>query len=60
MNNNFGVIGAGQMGSGIAHIAAIAGYNVTLVDISEEALQKGIANISKNMDRQVSKGALSE
>jgi 3-hydroxybutyryl-CoA dehydrogenase len=60
MNNNFGVIGAGQMGSGIAHIAAIAGYTVTLVDISEEALQKGIANISKNMDRQVSKGALSE
>jgi len=60
MNNNFGVIGAGQMGSGIAHIAAIAGYNVTLVDISEEALQKGIANITKNMDRQVSKGALSE
>jgi 3-hydroxybutyryl-CoA dehydrogenase len=60
MNNNFGVIGAGQMGSGIAHIAAIAGYTVTLVDISEEALQKGIANISKNMDRQVNKGTLSE
>ncbi len=60
MNNNFGVIGAGQMGSGIAHVAAQAGYDVTLADISSEALAKALANIDKNMTRQVSKGTLSE
>ncbi len=54
------VIGAGQMGSGIAHVSAIAGYDVLMVDISDEQLKKALAGIDKNMTRQVSKGALSE
>ena len=48
-----GVIGAGQMGSGIAHVAAMSGYSVILTDISEESLAKGIAGIEKNMKRGV-------
>jgi 3-hydroxyacyl-CoA dehydrogenase len=55
-----GVIGAGQMGSGIAHVCAQAGYEVIISDISAEVLQKSLAGISKNMDRQVQKGKLSE
>jgi 3-hydroxybutyryl-CoA dehydrogenase len=54
------VIGAGAMGNGIAHVFALAGFQVRLVDVSEAALAKGIATITKNMDRQVSKGSLSE
>jgi 3-hydroxybutyryl-CoA dehydrogenase len=54
------VIGAGQMGSGIAHVSAVAGYDVLVVDISDEQLKKALAGIDKNMTRQVSKGALSE
>ncbi len=54
------VIGAGTMGNGIAHIFAQFGYEVSLVDISEAALQQAIASISKNMERQVSKGSLTE
>jgi len=56
MIKTIGVIGAGQMGSGIAHVAAFAGYDVRLSDISEDALKRAIANIGKNLDRQVSKG----
>lgn len=48
------------MGNGIAHVFAQKGYQVTLVDISESALEKALQTIAKNMDRQVSKGALSE
>jgi len=55
-----GVVGAGQMGSGIAHVCAIAGYSVVLADISEEQLKRAIANIDKNMTRQVSRGTLSD
>ncbi|MBK4722099.1 3-hydroxybutyryl-CoA dehydrogenase [Azospirillum sp. YIM DDC1] len=55
-----GIIGAGQMGSGIAHVCAQAGYEVVISDISAEILQKSVAAISKNMDRQVQKGKLSE
>ncbi|MBL8631221.1 MAG: NAD(P)-binding domain-containing protein, partial [Rhodospirillaceae bacterium] len=55
-----GVIGAGQMGSGIAHVSAIAGYDVVMADISEDQLKRAMAAIDKNMTRQVSKGALSE
>ncbi|WP_353857374.1 3-hydroxybutyryl-CoA dehydrogenase [Azospirillum formosense] len=55
-----GVIGAGQMGSGIAHVCALAGYEVVISDISAEILQKSVAAISKNMDRQVQKGKLTE
>ena len=50
-----GVIGAGQMGSGIAHVCALAGYRVKLLDISAEALEKALATIGRNMDRQVAK-----
>ncbi len=55
-----GIIGAGQMGGGIAHVAALAGYDVLLYDISEESIQKGIATITGNMARQVSSGKLDE
>ncbi|MGE4279744.1 MAG: 3-hydroxybutyryl-CoA dehydrogenase [Magnetospirillum sp.] len=55
-----GVIGAGQMGNGIAHVAAAAGFDVVLLDITEEALKKGMATIDKNLTCQVQKGKLSE
>jgi 3-hydroxybutyryl-CoA dehydrogenase len=55
-----GVIGAGQMGGGIAHVAAIAGYNVLLYDVSTEQIENGIATVSGNMARQVSSGKLEE
>jgi len=55
-----GVIGAGQMGNGIAHVAALAGYDVVLTDISDAALDLGIANIRKNLGRMVSKEKISE
>ncbi|NHF71589.1 3-hydroxybutyryl-CoA dehydrogenase [Paracoccus xiamenensis] len=48
-----GVIGAGQMGNGIAHVFALAGYDVLLTDVSEEALKKALATVTKNLDRQV-------
>ena len=51
MIKTIGVIGAGQMGSGIAHVAAFAGYDVRLSDISEDALKRAVANIGKNLDR---------
>jgi len=57
---NITVIGSGTMGNGIAHVFAQCGYNVTLVDISKEALDRGIATITKNLDRQVTKGTLTE
>ncbi len=55
-----GVIGAGQMGNGIAHVAALAGYNVVLYDVSPERTEAGIATINGNMARQVSSGKLGE
>ena len=58
--NNVSVIGAGAMGNGIAHVFALAGFQVQLVDLNEEALSKGISTISKNLDRQVAKGSLTE
>jgi 3-hydroxybutyryl-CoA dehydrogenase len=54
-----GVIGAGTMGNGIAHVSALSGLDVVLVDINAEFLQKGLAVISKNMDRQVEKDKIS-
>ncbi len=50
-----GVIGAGQMGNGIAHVSALAGYEVVLTDVSEAALAKGLAAIEANMTRQVAR-----
>jgi 3-hydroxybutyryl-CoA dehydrogenase len=51
-----GVVGAGQMGNGIAHVFALAGYDVLITDISEESLQKALAVIEKNIERQVARG----
>ncbi|WP_298240162.1 3-hydroxybutyryl-CoA dehydrogenase [uncultured Bradyrhizobium sp.] len=55
-----GVIGAGQMGNGIAHVAALAGFDVVLNDVSAERLKSGMATINGNLARQVSKKAVSE
>ena len=55
---NISVIGSGTMGNGIAHTFAQFGYDVTLIDISEKAIEKGIATIEKNLERQLSKGNL--
>jgi len=57
---NVTVIGAGTMGNGIAHVFAQNDYNVNLVDISEQALEKAIATIGKNLDRQIAKGVIAE
>jgi len=57
---NVAVIGAGTMGNGIAHVFAQFGYNVNLIDVSAPALEKAIATIGKNIDRQVAKGSLTE
>lgn len=57
---NITVIGSGTMGNGIAHTFAQFGYSVNLIDISEQALQKALATIGKNLDRQVSKGSITE
>lgn len=53
-----GIIGAGQMGSGIAHVVALGGYDVLLHDVSPERIDQGIAQIEKNMARQVSRGLI--
>ncbi|CUA93754.1 3-hydroxybutyryl-CoA dehydrogenase [Pannonibacter indicus] len=55
-----GVIGSGQMGSGIAHVCAVAGYQVYLNDLSRDRIESGLASINGNMARQVSKGQISE
>jgi 3-hydroxybutyryl-CoA dehydrogenase len=55
-----GVIGAGQMGTGISHVLALAGYDVVLDDINKDALAKAIGVIEKNMQRQAHKGAITE
>ena len=55
-----GVIGAGQMGGGIAQVAAIAGFKVLLYDISAESIEKGLATISGNMARMVGSGKLDD
>ncbi len=57
---NVSVIGAGQMGNGIAHVFAQGGHTVTLIDVVQAGLDKGLATISKNLDRQVAKGTLTE
>jgi 3-hydroxybutyryl-CoA dehydrogenase len=57
---NVGVIGAGQMGNGIAHVCALAGYNVLMNDVSGERIKAGMATINGNMARQVSKKTITE
>jgi 3-hydroxybutyryl-CoA dehydrogenase len=54
------VIGAGQMGGGIAHVCAAAGHDVLLNDVSEEAVQRGIGVVAKNLERSVAKGRLEQ
>jgi len=58
--NTIGIVGAGQMGSGIAHVCALAGFDVLLNDVSGERVNSGLATINGNMTRQASSGKLSE
>jgi 3-hydroxybutyryl-CoA dehydrogenase len=60
VSERISVIGAGQMGNGIAHVFAQSGFSVTMVDVSSDALEKGMATIEKNLDRQVKKGTITE
>jgi predicted homoserine dehydrogenase-like protein len=55
-----GVIGAGQMGSGIAHVCALNGYDVLLNDVSVDQIDKGLEAVRRGLERQVSKGQISE
>ncbi|MBV8450625.1 MAG: NAD(P)-binding domain-containing protein, partial [Hyphomicrobiales bacterium] len=55
-----GVIGAGQMGAGIAHVSALAGYDVLVNDVSVERVESALATINGNMARQIAKGAISD
>jgi len=55
-----GVVGAGQMGNGIAHVFALAGYDVLITDVSQDALDKAQATIARNLDRQVSRATISD
>jgi len=57
---NIAVIGSGTMGNGIAHVFALYGYKVALIDVAEEALTKGLSTIEKNLKRQVEKGTITE
>src|SRR5205823_12408743 len=60
MIKKIGVIGSGQMGNGIAHVAALAGFDVLLNDISADRLKSGMATINGNLSRQVSKKIITE
>ncbi|MBU3714086.1 MAG: 3-hydroxybutyryl-CoA dehydrogenase [Ferruginibacter sp.] len=57
---NISVIGAGTMGNGIAHVFAQSGFKVTMIDVNPAQLEKALATIAKNIDRQIAKGTLSE
>ncbi len=58
--SSIGVVGAGQMGNGIAHVCALAGYDVVMTDISADALANAVALIDRNIARQVSRGKVTE
>ena len=58
MSEQIAVVGAGQMGGGIAHVAAVSGYPVTMIDVADAALEKGRNTIAANLDRQVKKGRI--
>src|SRR6476620_10742021 len=60
MIKNIAVIGAGTMGNGIAHVFAQTGYKVNLIDVNPSQLEKAVGTISKNLDRQIAKGTLTE
>lgn len=59
-NERVGVIGAGTMGNGIAHVFARSGYSVILCDIEQKFLDRGVATITKNLDRELAKGKITE
>ena len=58
MTDRIAVVGAGQMGNGIAHVFAQSGFDVTMIDVSQEALDRGRSTIAKNLERQVKKGTI--
>jgi 3-hydroxybutyryl-CoA dehydrogenase len=58
MTDRIAVVGAGQMGNGIAHVFAQSGFKVVMIDVSQDALDKGRATIAKNIERQVKKGTI--
>src|SRR5579864_727345 len=58
--NKVGVIGSGQMGNGIAHVAALAGFDVVLNDISADRLKSGMATINGNLSRQVARKVIAD
>ena len=58
--SNVGVVGAGQMGCGIAQVSAAAGYKVTIYDLSKERIEAGLATINGNLARQVTNGKMSD
>src|ERR1043165_7760254 len=60
MINKVGVIGSGQMGNGIAHVAALAGFDVVLSDVSADRMKSALATINGNLSRQVAKGTITE
>jgi 3-hydroxybutyryl-CoA dehydrogenase len=60
MADRIAVIGAGQMGNGIAHVFAQSGFNVVMIDVAQSALDKGRDTIAKNLDRQIKKGTLAD
>ena len=55
-----GIIGAGQMGNGIAHVVSLAGYDVAMYDLKKEAVDKARSTIERNMMRQVSRGIITD
>jgi 3-hydroxybutyryl-CoA dehydrogenase len=60
MSEKIAVIGAGQMGNGIAHVFAAASFPVTMIDVAQDALDRGKATIEKNLDRQLKKGTIDQ
>jgi len=58
MIKRIGVIGAGQMGSGIAHVCALKGFDIRLMDVDQPQINSGIENIGRNMDRQIGRGMI--
>ena len=60
MAERVAVIGAGQMGNGIAHVCALAGLPVTMLDVKSDALDRALGTITRNMDRQVNRKLISE
>ena len=58
MIKRIGVIGAGQMGSGIAHVCALKGFDIRLMDVDQPHINSGVENIGRNMDRQIGRGMI--